>query len=107
MLLIWMCVLLFIVLYCFAVLFMQLLLISITRDPTIAAEGGIPGLFEYYGDTGISIQTLFAVATGGEPWRNAMVPLLECSKWYVIPFYFFIIVVLGGLVNIYIASFVR
>jgi len=107
--LIWAFILLAVLIYLFAILFLQ----GVTshfeefgiHDPDPAlADGQLPAFF---GSLGLAMESLFCAITGGFDWQEAMIPLKVVSIYYGPVFLFYVSFVVIGVMNILTGIFVE
>jgi len=102
--LVWLSLLLFIVIYMFAVYFMQGLANSLAKD-TISAQKSSQ-LVELYGSVAQSMFTLFQAISGGMDWKDAVSPIMKTSPTYGVLFLFYILFMVFGVLNIVTGVFI-
>lgn len=98
----WAIVLLFFVIYLFAVA----MLLFITGSGEVHQDSHL--IFEFYGSLFRTVTSLFGAISGGKDWGDLMRPVQEISENFAMVFYMgYISLTLFGIMNILTAVFVR
>jgi len=103
----WAMVMIFLVVYCFAVCFCQAYseyLTNETEEPL--PEAMMQELHIGYSSLGRSLYSLFQSMTGGRSWGELMQPLMYISSMYTVLFVLFVSLTFFGVLNVVAAIFV-
>lgn len=102
--LMWLSVLLVVVIYVYAIGFMQMY-----RD---SLEGGkvpineLKTVNDLYGSLGSAMLTLFMAISGGTDWKECLFPIMNLSQAYGYLFLFYIVFIIFGVLNVVTGVFV-
>lgn len=103
--LLWAFVLLFVLMYCFAIVFVQAaadyLHTNESPDSSI-----VTGLRKYYSSVLVTMQTLLLSISGGTDWHTCSLPMRDIGPEYGAIFAFYIIFVCFGVLNVLTGVFV-
>mmetsp|Transcript_7461 Transcript_7461/g.17042 ORF Transcript_7461/g.17042 Transcript_7461/m.17042 type:complete len:644 (-) Transcript_7461:62-1993(-) len=100
----WAFFLLLLIMYIFAIFFMQGI---VNWIPLESSEDDIPDLKEFYGNLGTTIYSLIMAISGGSDWGDIADPLSKVGVFYVMTFVLYIVFVIFGALNVLTAVFVE
>jgi len=99
--LVWIAFFLIFILYSSAIFFMS----GITEAYPSAGEDMQALMHEYYGSVLETMLSLFMSVSGGDDWANRMQPFRSTMPMYLVGFVIFILAMLFGMLNIFVAAF--
>jgi len=101
----WLSLLMLVVIYVFAVAFMQACVENLFVPGKMQRET-IQSMQPVFGTLYSSMLSLFMAISGGDDWRNVMEPIAKVSFWTQFAFVFYIIFMVFGVLNVVTGVFV-
>jgi len=102
----WAMVMIFLVVYCFAICFCQAWSEFLLDPEIVLTARDEQELFLLYSSLGRSLYSLFMAMTGGRSWGELLEPLMDISEMYTALFVLFVSLTFFGVLNIVAAIFV-
>lgn len=102
----WCFIIIVLIQYLFAVLFMTAVADYFEENSSTADPTHLDELREYYGSFGKSMVILFMVISGGLDWRDVAMPLEVISPVYLPIFIFYMFFMQFGVLNVVVGTFV-
>lgn len=105
--LVWAMVLLFLMMFMFAVYIMQIVTDHVSKEDSDVSSEDNDALKEFYGSLTKTMWTLFLAVTGGSDWGNGADPLITViSPLFALVYAFYIAIVVWALMNVITGVFV-
>lgn len=101
----WIWIVLFFVIYFWAVFFLSGVIDHYTDD-SMASFVAVDSMRVHFGSVLEAILALFMCITGGRDWFDVVLPLWEISPWYTLAFSVYIFFMTLGVLNVVVGSFV-
>eukprot|EP00913_Durusdinium_trenchii_P011410 g10715.t1 len=101
----WALLLLLIIMYLFAIIFMHAATLYVQEKDALHETRD--ALQSWFGSVGKSMYSLLLAVTGGEDWYQIVEPLSHISDFYLVLFAFYVLFVVIGVLNVLTSAFVQ